>query len=118
MYSSPRASCLAASIRQLVYDYAWDIIHDPVTGTVSNRDSVVRSNLVVLFSRCCRSFKCLSEFLNVGVDDECLVNVNAFCHVLCGLFKNVNGVFLTFLGGIFNLVGLMLGMEWSVVSRS
>lgn len=84
-------------MRQLVHDYAWDpIIHDPVTGTGSNRDSaVVRSSLVVLLSRCCRSFKCLSEFLNVSVDNECLVNVSAFCERFCALFKNVNDAFVS-----------------------
>ncbi|KAF3432889.1 hypothetical protein FNV43_RR23991 [Rhamnella rubrinervis] len=111
--SSPRASCLAASMRQLVHDYAWDpIIHDPVTGTVPNRDSVVRCNLVVLFSRCCRSFKCLSEFLNVGVDDECLVNVNAFCERFCASFQNVNDVFLS-RDIQFSWVDVRYGMECS-----
>ncbi|XP_062120271.1 uncharacterized protein LOC133834620 [Humulus lupulus] len=90
--SSPRASCVAASMRQLVHDYAWDpIIQEPVTGTLLNCDSVrVRSNLVVLFSPFCSSVKYLSEFLNVGIDDECLENVNTFCERFSGSFANVN----------------------------
>ena len=78
---SPMASCLAASMRQLVHDYAWDsIIGDSVTGTLLNCDPVVvRSNLVVLFSPIYMSFESLSEFLNVVIGDECFENVSAFC---------------------------------------
>ncbi|PON57766.1 Treslin [Parasponia andersonii] len=95
--SSPKASCLAASMRQLVHDYAWDpIIQDPVTGTLLNCDSVVvKSNLVVLFSPFCGSVKSLSEFLNVEIDDVCLENVNSFCERFCGFFSNVNDAFVS-----------------------
>ncbi|CAL8127712.1 unnamed protein product [Prunus armeniaca] len=95
--STPWASCLAASLRQLVHDYAWDpVICDSATGMFSNCDSVaVRSNLVVLFSPLCMSVNCLSEFLNVGVDDESLENVNVFCKRFRGLFENVNNAFVS-----------------------
>jgi hypothetical protein len=75
--SPPQASCLAASMRQLVHDYAWDpVADDSITGTLLNCNEngsvVVGSNLVVLFSPVCRSIKGLSEFLNVGIEDACL----------------------------------------------
>ncbi|KAM1613568.1 hypothetical protein PS2_002053 [Malus domestica] len=93
----PRASCFAASLRQLVHDYAWDpVICDPMTGMFSNRDSVaVRSNLVVLFSPVSVSANCLTEFLNVGVGDESLENVNAFSERFRGFFENVNDAFVS-----------------------
>ncbi|KAM1070262.1 hypothetical protein COP2_002123 [Malus domestica] len=95
--SLPRASCFAASLRQLVHDYAWDpVICDPMTGMFSNRDSVaVRSNLVVLFSPVSVSANCLTEFLNVGVGDESLENVNAFSERFRGFFENVNDAFVS-----------------------
>ncbi|KAB2598729.1 hypothetical protein D8674_001649 [Pyrus ussuriensis x Pyrus communis] len=95
--SPPRASCFAASLRQLVHDYAWDsVICDPMTGMFSNSDSVaVRSNLVILFSPVCVSANCLTEFLNVGVGDESLENVNAFSERFRGFFENVNDAFLS-----------------------
>ncbi|KAL5568447.1 hypothetical protein UlMin_025022 [Ulmus minor] len=89
----PRASNLAASMRQLLHDYGWDpIIQDP--GTLLNCDSdLVRSNLIVLFSPFSGCSKFLSGFLNVGIDDECLKNVSLFCERFCGLFANVNEAF-------------------------
>ncbi|KAF4351352.1 hypothetical protein F8388_022727 [Cannabis sativa] len=90
--SSPRASCVAASMRQLVHDYAWDpVIQEPESGMLLNCDSVrVRSNLVVLLSPFCSSVKSLSEFLNVGINDGCLENLNSFCEKFSGFFANVN----------------------------
>ncbi|KAM2031026.1 hypothetical protein FF2_041583 [Malus domestica] len=95
--SPPRASNLAASLRQLVHDYAWDpVVCDPVTGMFSNCDSIaVRSNLVVLFSPLCVPANCLTEFLNVGVGDESLENVNAFSERFRGFFENVNDAFMS-----------------------
>ena len=93
---SSRALFLAASMRQLVHDYAWDpVVDDSITGTLLNNDSlVVGSNLVVLFSPVCRCIKSLSEFLNVGIEDECLENVDAFCEKFCGFFENVNDAYV------------------------
>lgn len=84
-------------MRQLVHDYAWDpVVDDSITGTLLNNDSVVvGSNLVVLFSPVCRSIKCLSDFLNVGIDDGCLENVDAFCEKFRGFFENVNGAYVS-----------------------
>ncbi|KAJ7969848.1 LIM domain-containing protein A, putative isoform 1 [Quillaja saponaria] len=92
----PQALHLAASMRELVHDYAWDpVIRDPLTGTLLNCNSVVRSNLVVLFSPVCRSLKCLSEFLNVEINDGSLENVDTFCEKFCGFFQNVSDAFDT-----------------------
>ncbi|EXB72480.1 hypothetical protein L484_000762 [Morus notabilis] len=95
--SSPRASCLVASMRQLVHDYAWDpVIQGPVTGTLLNSGSVlVRSNLVVLFSPIPASLKYLSELLDVGIDDDCLGDVSSFCERFCGFFASVNDAFVS-----------------------
>ncbi|KAG7973609.1 hypothetical protein I3843_06G005600 [Carya illinoinensis] len=97
--SPSRASCLAASMRQLVHDYAWDpVVDDSITGTLfhcSQNDSVVvGSNLVILLSPACRSKKGLSEFLNVEIDDERLQNVDVFCEKFRGIFDNVNSAFV------------------------
>lgn len=83
-------------MRQLVHDYAWDpVIRDPLTGTLLNCDPVVvRSNLIVLFSPIRASFDSLYEFLDVGIDDECLGNVSSFCERFCGFFANVNEAFV------------------------
>ncbi|KAM5557513.1 hypothetical protein ABKV19_024740 [Rosa sericea] len=90
---SPRASFVAAAMRQLVHDYAWDgPICDPATGTFSNCGAL-RSNLVVLFSAVCGSLKFASEFLNVGVGDECLGDLNGFCERFRGVFENVDEAF-------------------------
>uniref|UniRef100_A0A803PPY7 Uncharacterized protein n=1 Tax=Cannabis sativa TaxID=3483 RepID=A0A803PPY7_CANSA len=79
-------------MRQLVHDYAWDpVIQEPESGMLLNCDSVrVRSNLVVLLSPFCSSVKSLSEFLNVGINDGCLENLNSFCERFSGFFANVN----------------------------
>jgi hypothetical protein len=98
--SPPLASCLAASMRQLVHDYAWDpVAEDSITGTLLNCNEngsvAVGSNLVVLFSPVCRSTKDLSEFFNVGIEDECLKDVGLFCGKFHDCFDNVNGAFVS-----------------------
>jgi hypothetical protein len=98
--SPAQASCLAASMRQLVHDYAWDpVADDSITGTLLNCNEngsvVVGSNLVVLFSPVCRSIKGLSEFLNVGIEDACLKDVGLFCEKFHGCFENVNVAFVS-----------------------
>ncbi|KAB1204949.1 hypothetical protein CJ030_MR7G015217 [Morella rubra] len=97
--SPPRASCLSASMRQLLHDYAWDsVIDDLVTGTLSNCNKnepvILRSNLVILFSPVCRSMTCLSEFLNVENGDECLKDVDLFCAKFRTFFDDVTCGFL------------------------
>ncbi|XP_028789592.1 uncharacterized protein LOC114745603 isoform X2 [Neltuma alba] len=91
--SPPRASHLAASVQQIVHDYAWDsVICSPIPDAVLNYP-VVRSNLVVLFSPICRSFKCLSEFFDVELGHESLKNVGPFCERFSGFFRSVSGAF-------------------------
>ncbi|XP_031249021.1 uncharacterized protein LOC116106860 [Pistacia vera] len=86
-FSSPRAANVAASMRQLVHDYAWD-----TDGKIL--DSVcVRSNVVVLFSPILKSVKCSSEFLDVDVNDECLSDVGLFNDKFRGFFGSVNDAF-------------------------
>ncbi|KAI4352950.1 hypothetical protein L6164_007154 [Bauhinia variegata] len=92
----PRAMYLATSMRQLVHDYAWDpVINDPVPDTLLNYDSisVVRSNLVVLFSPICKSLRCLSGFFNVEIGDESLENMASFSEKFSGFFKSVSDAF-------------------------
>ncbi|KAJ8773210.1 hypothetical protein K2173_028387 [Erythroxylum novogranatense] len=90
----PKATHVATSMRQIVHDYAWDsTICDSLTGTILNGGSVVRSNLVVLFSPVLRDLKCLSEFMGVGFSDECLRDVNVFTSKLRGFFENVGQAF-------------------------
>ncbi|KAJ4950608.1 hypothetical protein NE237_027440 [Protea cynaroides] len=75
--SPPRASFTASSLRQLFFDYAWE---SPLQDLIGKPNGVhfVRSNLIILFSDISRSFKCLSDFMNVGVDDEALLSFHAF----------------------------------------
>ncbi|WCJ36769.1 hypothetical protein M5689_017949 [Euphorbia peplus] len=90
---SSRGSLLAASIGQLVHDYAWDsVISDSGKGDC---DSFVKSNLVVLLSPIVRSGKQLSEFLNVGLEDECLRNVDCFVLKFCEIFESVHDAFVS-----------------------
>ncbi|XP_065868752.1 uncharacterized protein [Euphorbia lathyris] len=96
--SSPfsRASLLAASMRQLVHDYAWDsLISDTAAGTLSNCNSFVKSNLVILLSPVIRSRNCLSDFFSVELDDECLINVDCFVQKFHDLFESVNDAFVS-----------------------
>ncbi|CAL1404806.1 unnamed protein product [Linum trigynum] len=95
--NSPRASHLAASMRQLIHDYAWDsVVSSSIDGTPLDCGfSPVRSNLVVLFSPIVKSLNGLSEFLGVDADDECLRNVEEFACRYRGLFGGVNDAFVS-----------------------
>ncbi|EOY23409.1 LIM domain-containing protein A, putative isoform 1 [Theobroma cacao] len=93
-----KALNLAASLRQLVHDYAWDpLIPDPVAGTLSNSDSsdLIRSNLVILFSPVYRHLNGLCEFFDVEMEDECLRNLDAFVDKFSGVFDSVNDAFVS-----------------------
>ncbi|XWS37928.1 hypothetical protein CRYUN_Cryun19dG0087200 [Craigia yunnanensis] len=93
-----RALNLAASLRQLVHDYAWDpLIPDPVAGTLCNYDSsdLIRSNLVILFSPVYRDLHWLREFFDVEMENEFLRDVGAFLKEFCGVFKSVNDAFVS-----------------------
>ncbi|KAK9291920.1 hypothetical protein L1049_019872 [Liquidambar formosana] len=92
--SPPLASLTASSLRQLVHEYAWEYqIQDP-SGT-AKKFPIVRSNLVLLFSPICKSLMCLSEYMNVEMDNELLMNVGAFCKKFCGFFDSVNDAFVS-----------------------
>ncbi|XP_061342035.1 uncharacterized protein LOC133288321 [Gastrolobium bilobum] len=86
----PKASHLAASMRQLLHDYAWD--PDPVPADTYN-SVVVPHNLVLLFSPMFESFQGLSAFLDVNAGDESLRNVISFCERLSGFFGSVSRLF-------------------------
>ncbi|XVE64316.1 hypothetical protein DITRI_Ditri07aG0091700 [Diplodiscus trichospermus] len=88
-----RAVNLAASLRQLVHDYAWDpLIPDPVAGTLFNSDNsvLIRSNLVILLSPVYKDLNWLREFFDVEIDSECLRDLGAFVKEFSGVFESVN----------------------------
>ncbi|OMO78340.1 hypothetical protein COLO4_24780 [Corchorus olitorius] len=93
-----RASNLAAFLRQLVHDYAWDpLISDSVSGTLSNSDSsvLIRSNLVVLFSPLDRDLDWLRVFFDVDIDNDSLTDLGAFVKMFSGVFESVNNAFVS-----------------------
>ncbi|XVF12603.1 hypothetical protein REPUB_Repub08aG0133200 [Reevesia pubescens] len=93
-----RASNLAASLSQLVHDYAWDpLIPDLVAGTSFNFDSsvLIRSNLVILFSPVCRDLNWLRDFFNVEMDNDCLRDLGAFVKEFFRVFESVNDTFVS-----------------------
>lgn len=53
----------------------------------------VRTNLVILLSPLSELVGCLSGFLGVDTDDECVGNLNLFSKRFCGLFESVNDAF-------------------------
>ncbi|XP_043717746.1 uncharacterized protein LOC122665659 [Telopea speciosissima] len=77
LISPPRASFTASSLHQLFHDYAWEYPLQDLIGK-ANGLNVVRSNMILLFSPISRSLKCLSDFMNVGIDDETLVSFHTF----------------------------------------
>ncbi|GMI71601.1 hypothetical protein like AT5G52950 [Hibiscus trionum] len=92
-----RALNIAASLRQIVHDYAWDpLISDPVAGTLFESDDflLIRSNLVVLLSPVYRDLNWIREFFDVGMDNECLNDLGAFVKEFCGVFESVNDAFV------------------------
>ncbi|XP_030535630.1 uncharacterized protein LOC115744539 [Rhodamnia argentea] len=95
--SSPglRAANVLASMRQLLHDYAWDLVVDEEgLGSASCGNYAVRSNLVVMFSPVCRDRKSGCEFLGVEMEGEARSNVDWLCDKFHGFFKNVNDAFV------------------------
>ncbi|CAH8334017.1 unnamed protein product [Eruca vesicaria subsp. sativa] len=92
--ASPRGVNVAASLRQIVYDYAWEpVVRDPEIGMIpgfadGGGVDVVRSNLVLMFSPISRDLNWVSEFLDVKSGDECL-----FKSKLVEVFECVNDLF-------------------------
>ncbi|XP_039160612.1 uncharacterized protein LOC120289577 [Eucalyptus grandis] len=87
---------VAASMRQLLHDYAWDLVADEEgSGTASRGDFGVRSNLVVMLSPACRDRKSGCEFLGVEVGGEGMSSADWLCDKFHGFFKNVNDAFVS-----------------------
>ncbi|CAN1158474.1 hypothetical protein LINPERPRIM_LOCUS11870 [Linum perenne] len=94
--ASAKSSHLAASMRQLVHDYAWEsVVNSTSIDGNCEFSSRVRSNLVALFSPVVTELNGLSEFLGVGVDDGCLRDVKEFSGKFRGLFESVNDAFVS-----------------------
>ncbi|XP_030442200.2 uncharacterized protein LOC115664404 [Syzygium oleosum] len=94
--SVPRAVNVAASMRQLLHDYAWDIVADEEgSGTAPCSDFAVRSTLVVMLSPLCRDRKSGCEFLGAETEGEATSNAEWFCDKFRGVFKNVNDAFVS-----------------------
>ncbi|KAL0728866.1 hypothetical protein Bca4012_024959 [Brassica carinata] len=89
-----RRDGVATSLRQIVYDYAWEpVVRDPEIGMIPGFTDgggidVVRSNLVLMFSPVSRDLNSVSEFLDVKSGDECL-----FKSKLGEIFDCVNDLF-------------------------
>nr|VDD21781.1 unnamed protein product [Brassica oleracea] len=96
--ASPRGVNVAASLRQIVYDYAWEpVVRDPeigmIPGFTDGGVDVVRSNLVLMFSPISRDLNCVSEFLDVKSGDECLSELGLFKSKFSEVFDCVNDLF-------------------------
>ncbi|CAN8244508.1 unnamed protein product [Cochlearia groenlandica] len=100
--SPPRGFNVAANLRQIVYDYAWEpVVRDQEIGMIPGFTDVgfdvVRSNLVVMFSPISRDLKWVSEFLDVKSngdgDDDCLRDLDLFKSKLGEIFDCVNDLF-------------------------
>ncbi|KAF8051302.1 hypothetical protein N665_1748s0003 [Sinapis alba] len=97
--ASPRGVNVAASLRQIVYDYAWEpVVRDPEIGMIPGFTDgggvdVVRSNLVLMFSPISRDLSWVSEFLDVNSGNECLSELGLFKSKLVEIFDCVNDLF-------------------------
>lgn len=77
-----------------MHDYAWESQIENISGTPGNFP-VIPSNLVVLFSPICKSWKCLAQFFNMDSTDESLRNLDVLCVKFCKLFGVVNDRFVS-----------------------
>ncbi|EOA12861.1 hypothetical protein CARUB_v10025829mg [Capsella rubella] len=96
--TSPRGVNVAANLRQIVYDYAWEpVVRDPeiglIPGFTDGGFDVVRSNLVVMFSPISRDLDWVSKFLDVKTGDECLSDLDLFKSKLGDIFECVNELY-------------------------
>ncbi|XP_042512323.1 uncharacterized protein LOC122087308 isoform X2 [Macadamia integrifolia] len=93
LISPPQASFTASSLHQLFHDYAWEYPLQDFIGK-ANGLNVIRSNMILLFSPISRSLKCLSDFMNVGIDDEALVSFHAFSDKFVKNFSSLSEGFV------------------------
>ncbi|KAG2299185.1 hypothetical protein Bca52824_035657 [Brassica carinata] len=86
---------VSASLRQIVYDYAWEpVVRGTIPGfTDGGEVDVVRSNLVLMFSPISRDLNWVSEFLDVKCSDECLRELDSFKSKFGEVFDSVNDLF-------------------------
>ncbi|CAE6237276.1 unnamed protein product [Arabidopsis arenosa] len=96
--TSPRGVNVAANLRQIVYDYAWEpVVRDPeigmIPGFTDGGVDIVRSNLVVMFSPISRDLDWVSEFLDVKTGDKCFSDLDLFKSKLREIFYCVNELF-------------------------
>ncbi|KAI4363668.1 hypothetical protein MLD38_019857 [Melastoma candidum] len=88
--ASPRASLIAAGLRQILHEYDW--------GTVLDDDDSTGNSFVVLFSPVGRSEKWVREFLESNADDdggESGVGKSDFCGRACEVLSGVRDVFVS-----------------------
>lgn len=95
---SARGVNVAANLRQIVYDYAWEpVVRDPeigmIPGFTGGELDIVRSNLLVMFSPISRDLEWVSEFLDVKSGDKCLSDLDLFKSKLREIFHCVNELF-------------------------
>ncbi|XP_059629123.1 uncharacterized protein LOC132271690 [Cornus florida] len=90
---TPRASHTASLLVQLVHDYAWESQNENPSGTLNNFP-IVRSNLIILLSPIPSSFQCLSEFMNLDINDEALRQIDAFSKRFDYVFAAVNDAYV------------------------
>lgn len=86
---------MTGSLLRIVHDYGWELQSENLSGTLNFSSPVVaRSNLVLLLSPISRSLRCLAEFMNVDMDNELLLNVDAFCEKFRETFSAVNHAYV------------------------
>lgn len=83
---------MVALLQEILHEYAWDSDScNSIMGMSQSSDSfVIKSNLVILFSPILRSFKFVSEFFNVELNDGCLRDGSLFHEKFCGVFESVS----------------------------
>lgn len=85
---------MTGSLLRITHDYAWELRgEEDLSGMLNESPVFVRSNLVLVLSPVSRSLRCLAEFMNVDVENELLMNVDAFCKKFRELFSGVNDAY-------------------------
>ncbi|KAK9068354.1 hypothetical protein SSX86_012466 [Deinandra increscens subsp. villosa] len=89
------SNCLhtVAALLQLARDNDWESDIDSISGKSRHDVMDVRSNLVVLLSPVCKSFKSFAEFMCVDVNEKSPVNLDGFRAGFRDCFSAVNDAF-------------------------